>query len=199
VRRSSLAIGVVALGLIASQAGHLLVYDLTYGPIAGHVQSTGAHSYFPTLVKTAFGLAAAFVLLSMVVIGVARLLAGRRVEASPPLSYVRLLAMMFCLQLTFFVVQESVEMAAGAPVTSAPALLLRGSLGQLPVAVVAALALRWIAVRIGPAIASLLQPMAGAIRLNTYVVAARPRPIAFAAATPLETLSLTLTRRGPPL
>jgi hypothetical protein len=198
VRRSSLVAGGLILGLVASQAGHLLVYGLLYGPVAGHVQSSGAHTYFPTFVKTAVGLAAAFVLLSMVVIGLARLLAARRLEATPSLSYVRLLAMMFCLQLTFFVVQESVEMAAGAPVTSAPALLLWGSLGQLPVAVLAALALRWIAVRVGAAIASVLRPVAGAVRLTPYVVAIGQRRLAFAAATPLETVALTLTRRGPP-
>jgi hypothetical protein len=199
VRRFSLAAGGLTVGLVASQAGHLLAYALLYGPVAGRMQSTGAHSYFPTFVKTAFGLAAAFVLLAIVVIGLARLLAGRRLGSSPSLSYVRLLAMLFSLQLTFFVVQESVEMAAGAPVTSAPGLLLWGSLGQLPVALLAALALRWIAVRVGPALASLLEPMAGAIRLTPYIVAIRVRPLAFAAATPLETLSLTLTRRGPPL
>jgi hypothetical protein len=199
VRRLSLAAGSLALGLVASQAGHLLVYGLLYGPVAGQVQSTGAHSYFPTFVKTAIGLAAAFVLLTIAVIGLARLLAGRRLECSSSPSYMRLLAMLFCLQLTFFVVQETLEMAAGAPATSAPALLLWGSLGQLPVAVVAALALRWIAVRVGPAIASLLQPMAGAIQLTRYVLATPALPLAVEGATPLATLSLTLTRRGPPL
>jgi hypothetical protein len=67
------------------------------------------------------------------------------------------------------------------------------------VAVLASLALRWIAVRVAPAIASLLQPMSGAIRLTTYFVAVPARPLAVEAASPLETLSLTLTRRGPPL
>jgi hypothetical protein len=193
-----LAAGGLSVGLVASQAGHLLVYALLYGPVAGRVQSTGAHSYFPTFVKTAFGLAAAFVLLSMVVIGLARLLAGRRLESSSSPSYVRLLAMLFCLQLTFFVVQESIEMAAGAPATSAPALLLWGSLGQLPVALLAALALRWIAVRVAPAIASLLRPVAPAFRLTPYIVPLRAQPVPIDFVTSIETLSLTLTRRGPP-
>ena len=199
MRRLPLAAGGLTVGLVASQTGHLLAYALLYGQAAGRMQSTGAHSYFPTFVKTAFGLAAAFVLLSMVVIGLARLLAGRRLESSPSPSYGRLLAMLFCLQLTFFVVQESIEMAAGAPATSAPALLLWGSLGQLPVAVLAALALRWIAVRVAPAVASLLRPVAGAIRLTHFVVAFSAAPLAVEAAPSLETLSLTITRRGPPL
>jgi hypothetical protein len=194
-----LAAGGLTVGLVASQAGHLLAYALLYGPVAGRVQSTGVHSYFPTFVKTAFGLAAAFVLLSMVVVGLARLLAGRRLESSSAPSYVRLLAILFCVQLTFFVVQESVEMAAGAPVTSAPALLLWGSLGQLPVAVLAALALRWIAVRVGPAIASLLQPITAVYRLAPYAVSLRALPVPIDINTSIETLSLTLTRRGPPV
>jgi hypothetical protein len=176
----------------------MLVYAVVYGPAAGQVQSTGAHGYFPALVKTGFGLIAVFVLLALAVVGLARMLAGRRLQAAPAPSFVRLVAMLFCLQLSFFVVQESIEMAAGAPATSAAALLLWGSLGQLPVAVLAALALRWIAVRVGPAISSLLRPMSGAVRLTPYVVAVRALPLTVEAATSLETLSLTLTRRGPP-
>jgi hypothetical protein len=194
----SLAAGGLAVALVGSQAGHLLAYALLYGPVAGRMQSTGAHSYFPTFVKTAFGLAAGFVLLSMVAVGLARLLAGRRLESSSSPSYVRLLAMLFCVQLTFFVVQESIEMAAGAPATSAPALLLWGSLGQLPVAVLAALAFRWIAVRVAPAIASLLRPVAPAFRLTPYIVSLRAQPVPIDIVTSIETLSLTLTRRGPP-
>lgn len=197
--RGRLALVGLGLGIVASQAGHLLVYALVYGPAAGQVQSTGAHGYFPALVKTTFGLTAVFMLLAVAAVGLARVVTGRRAQAAPAPSFGRLIAALFCLQLTFFVVQESIEMAAGAPVTSAPALLLWGSLGQLPVAVLAALALRWIAVRVAPAIAGLLRPMSGAIRLTAYVVAVPARPLAVAAASPLETLSLTLTRRGPPL
>jgi hypothetical protein len=176
----------------------MLVYALVYGPVAAQVQSTGAHGYFPAVVKTAFGLTAVFLLLGLAAVGLARVLAGRRVPAAPAPAFGRLVAVLFCLQLTLFFVQESVEMAAGAPVTSAAALLLWGSLGQLPVAVVAALALRWIAVRILPAVASLLQPMAVAIRLTQYVIAVRAWPLAVETATSVEALSLTLTRRGPP-
>jgi hypothetical protein len=199
VSRGRLALVGLGLGIVGSQAGHMLVFALVYGPAASQMQSTGAHGYFPALVKTAFGLTAVFMLLALAAVGLARVVAGRGVQAAPAPGLGRLVAMLFCLQLTFFVVQESIEMAAGAPATSAPALLLWGSLGQLPVAVLAALALRWIAVRVAPAIAGLLQPMSGAIRLTAYVVAVPARPLAVEAAPPLETLSLTFTRRGPPL
>ena len=177
----------------------MLVYALVYGPMAVRVQSTGAHGYFPTLVKTAFGLTAVFLLLALAALGLARVMAGRRLPVAAAPGFGRLVATLFCLQLTFFIVQETAEMAAGAPATSAAALLLMGSLGQLPVAVLAALALRWIAVRVGPAVASLLRPMAGAFRLVTHVIAVDGRWLAVEAAPSLETLSLTLTRRGPPL
>ena len=197
--RRRLVLGGLGLGLVASQAGHMLVYALVYGPVAAQVQSTGAHVYFPALVKTAFGLTATFMLLALAAVGLARMLAGRRVPAVPAPGFGRLLAMLFCLQLACFMVQESIEMAAGAPATSAAALLLWGSVGQLPVAALAALGLRWIAVRVGPAVASLLQPISGAVRLTQYVVAVPQVPFAAQAAAPLATLSLTLTRRGPPL
>jgi hypothetical protein len=198
VTRGRLALVGLGLGLVASQAGHLLVYGLIYGPAAAQVQSTGAHGYFPTLVKTGFGLTAVFLLLALGAVGLARVLAGRRVPAAPAPTFARLVALLFCLQLTFFIVQESLEMAAGGPATSPAALLLWGSLGQLPVAVLAALALRWVAVEVAPAVASALRPMAGASRLVLSLVAISVRPPAVEAATSLEPVFLPVTRRGPP-
>ena len=81
--RRRLVLGGLGLGLVASQAGHMLVYALVYGPVAAQVQSTGAHAYFPALVKTAFGLTATFMLLALAAVGLARMLAGRRVPAVP--------------------------------------------------------------------------------------------------------------------
>lgn len=197
--KGRLALIGLGLGLVASQAGHMLVYAVVYGPLAGQLQSTGAHGYFPALVKTGFGLTAVFLMLALVAVGLARLLAGRPIQAAPVPAFLRLVAMLFCLQLTFFVVQESIEMAAGAPATSAPALLLWGSVGQLPAAALSALALRWIAVRVAPAVASLLRPIAAAVRLTPYAVAIHAWPLAVDAAISVEAVALPLTRRGPPL
>jgi hypothetical protein len=194
-----LALCGAALGLVASQAGHLLVYALVYGQAAARVQSSGAHAYFPALVKSAFGLAAIFLLLSLVAVGLARLLAGRRLVSAPAPPFVRLMALLFCFQLTCFVVQETIEMAAGAPATSAPALLLWGSVGQLPVAVLAALALRWIAVRVAPAIAGLIRPAAAAVTVATLSVTLQPRPVPVETVPSLGILASRLRRRGPPL
>lgn len=187
----------VALGLIASQAGHLLAYQIRYGAAAERLQSAGAHAYFPVVVKTGVGLAAAFVLLALIAVGFARVVAGRKLDAAPAPSFLRLVAMLFCLQLTCFMLQETIEMAAGAPATTAPSLLLWGTAGQLPVALVAALALRWLAVRVGPAIASLLAPVPPALRLTQLSIAVAAWPIA---TVPVAAQHLTadFNRRGPP-
>ena len=86
--RGRLALVGLGLGLVASQFGHLLVYGLIYGPAAAQVQSTGAHGYFPTLLKTGFGLTAVFLLLALAAVGFARVLAGRRVPGVPAPSFV---------------------------------------------------------------------------------------------------------------
>lgn len=189
------AIG-VALGLIASQAGHLVAFQIRYGSAAERLQSAGAHAYFPALVKTGVGLAAAFAVVALITIGFARVVTGRKLDAAPAPSFLRLVAMLFCLQLTCFMVQETIEMAAGAPATSAPSLLLWGTAGQLPVALVAALAMRWLAVRIGPAVDRLLAPCP-AIRLNPLSIAVAVWPIA---SVPIAAQHLTadFNRRGPP-
>jgi len=199
VSRGRLAALGVALGLIASQAGHLLTYQVRYGAAAGQIQSAGAHAYFPTVVKTGLGLFAVFVLLSLGAVGTARLLAGRRVESAPSPSLLRLVALLFCFQLGCYVVQETVEMAAGAPATSAPALVLWGTVGQLPVAVLAAMVLRWLAVRVAPAVAEILPRPDLAIRFaaDTVALVLSPPPIAIPIADPR--LDRAFTRRGPPL
>lgn len=187
----------VALGLIASQAGHLVAFQIRYGAAAESLQSTGAHAYFPALVKTGIGLTAAFVLLALIAIAFARLVAGRKLDAEPAPSFLRLVAMLFCLQLTCFMVQETVEMAAGVPATSAPSLLLWGTAGQLPVALLAALALRWVAMRLGPAMERILAPVRPALRLTPLSISVAVWPIA---TVPVAAPHLTadFNRRGPP-
>lgn len=187
----------VALGLIASQAGHLVAFQVRYGAAAERLQSTGAHTYFPALVKTGVGLAAAFVLLALIAIGFARVVAGRKLDMAPAPSLLRLVAMLFCLQLACFMFQETIEVTLGAPATTAPALLLWGTAGQLPVALLAALALRWLAVRLGPAVERLLAPTRPALRLTPLSVAVAVWPIA---TVPIAAQHLTaaFNRRGPP-
>ena len=190
---------VVGFGVLLSQLGHLLVYELQFGSAAGAVQSTGTHAYFPALVKTGLGLGAAAVLASLLLICSVRFITGPRghVIAGGP-SYVRVLGALFTIQLVSFALQESAEStAAGTALATAPHLLLMGSAGQLPVAILGALALKWLLVRVESAVTQIrvamtavprpMWPVAVVVSGWTHHDLAN-RPIAGA----------SLAKRGPP-
>jgi hypothetical protein len=198
----SLKIGaaLVGFGVLLSQLGHLLVYQLQFGSGADAVQSTGAHAYFPTFAKTSVGLAAAAVLVSLFIIGASRLATGRPVRATRggP-SYVSVLGALFTIQLLSFALQETVEsIAAGAAIPTAPHLLLLGTVGQLPVAVVAALALKWVLVRVESAVLSLGTAVASTrIALATDPAVLLPRTLRLEPAV-IEACPAVYIKRGPP-
>jgi hypothetical protein len=189
----------VGLAVLLSQLGHLLVYELQFGSAAQAVQSTGAHAYFPTLAKTSLGLAAAAVLASLLVIGAARLVTGGRMRAvgGGP-SYVSLLGALFTIQIVAFGLQETAEsMAAGIAIATAPHLLLIGSLGQLPVALIAALALKWLLVRFESAVIDLR------IALRTIRMRIAPAALVISAWSHFDlalrpVAGASIAKRGPP-
>ncbi|MHB8588816.1 MAG: hypothetical protein ACYDA0_08185 [Candidatus Dormibacteraceae bacterium] len=162
----------VGFGVLLSQLGHLLVYQLQFGSAAQAVQSSGAHAYFPALVKTALGFGAAAVLAGLLVVGASRLVASG--SAAKPVggpSFVRLLALTFTVQMTCFGLQETIEsLAAGAAVAPAPHILLLGAVGQLPVAALAAVALKWLLVRFESAIIEIRVVLAS-VRISIAPVA----------------------------
>ncbi len=189
----------VGFGVLLSQLGHLVVYQLQFGSAAPSIQSTRAHAYFPALVKTSLGLTAAAVLASLLVIGAARLAHGGRVRAvAGGPSCVSLLGALFTIQLVVFGLQETVEsMAAGAAVATAPHLLLMGSVGQLPVAVLAALALKWLLVRFESAISELR------VALPSTRMQVAPLAVGSSAWSHFDLVlrpvaSASLAKRGPP-
>jgi hypothetical protein len=194
------ALAIVGLGLVGSQAGHLLAYQLRFGAAAQQVQSTGAHSYFPLMVKTSLGAIAAALLAGLLIVGVARVLGGRQIRFANQPSFVGLLATLFTIQLALFAGQEVIEaVIARSPVGSAADLLLWGALGQLPVAAMTALALRWVGIRVESAV--------GAIR--DTVVALRLAPLSAPIAIPVystpdralllsRVAGSSFARRGPP-
>ncbi|HEX9560751.1 MAG TPA: hypothetical protein VGA76_05910 [Candidatus Dormibacteraeota bacterium] len=166
-----MAFAVLGLGLIGSQAGHLLAYLVRFGAAAQQIQSSGAHAYFPLVAKTALGAAAAALIGALLLVGLARILSGRRIRSTAEPSYVSLLAFLFSLQLAIFVAQEVAEgLIAGSSVGSAPGLMLWGTLGQLPIAAIGALALRWLSARVVIA-AGLIRDVVGA------TVTLRPAPL----------------------
>src|SRR5712692_5116996 len=144
---------VLALGLLGSQAGHLLAYQMRFGAAAQGIQSTGAHGYFPMVAKMAVGAGAAALIGGPLLVGLARILSGRRARSVSEPAFISLLAVLFSIQLAAFASQEVVEsLIAGSTVGSAPDLLLWGALGQLPIAVIAALALGWVGARVEAAV-----------------------------------------------
>jgi hypothetical protein len=193
-------LGLVAFGALAAQAGHLLVYQLEFGSAAQAVQSQGAHDYFPLLAKTAFGVGAVGVLLSLLLIGIARLLPGRQVVVvSRGPSYLSLLSIIFTIQLLCFIAQETIEsLLAGTTVTPALNLILLGSVGQLPVAIFAALALKWLAVRVSAALVALQAELALRLAVGAPTSLLQPAP----ALVPVPALAVTCPtiyiKRGPP-
>lgn len=148
--------------LAASQAGHLLAWQLRHGPAALPALSAGAHGYVPAVTTIAFGLAGTAVLAALCVVALARMVRfetvhvrglTRRLRRTPALD---MAAFLFTLQLTIYVVQETAEAAwVGYPRPSVADLLLWGSLGQLPIALVAGAALSWLSVRLEVAVAEL--------------------------------------------
>jgi hypothetical protein len=186
--------------MVASQAGHLLTYQVLFGSAAQRVQSSGAHAYFPALVKTWLGVSAAVLLGGLLLVGLARILSGRPAPSASAPSYLRLLALLFTIQLAMFGGQETAEsVAGGSRAGSVDILLLTGTLGQLPVAAVAALALRWLLVRVGPALTVVRSFLTLAQQSRPVVAAVIPVPaLSYESGLLLRVAAATTRKRGPP-
>jgi hypothetical protein len=191
----------VGLALAGSQAGHLLAYQLRFGPAAQQVQSTGAHAYFPLLARTSLGIVAIVLLASLFLIGLARVLVGRTsVRATPTTSFVGLLAALFTIQLACFASQEVGEALVAHTRLASPAdLLLWGALGQLPIAAMGATALGWIYTRFEAAVDE----------IRRVIAVRQPAPVPIPVEIPVWTgadatfllsrvAGASLGKRGPP-
>jgi hypothetical protein len=201
VTRRRLALAVLVLGLVGSQAGHLLAFQLRFGSAAQHLQSSGAHAYFPALAKATLGTIATGLLAALVVIGMARMLSrgsGARAVAAP--KYIELLAALFTIQLVCFVSQEVGEsLFAGVASGSAPSLLLWGSLGQLPVAAIGAIAIRWLTTRFESAVTDLRAGLAlSQAEFSAIPVVFAQWPVSDRALLLSHVAGGSLDKRGPP-
>lgn len=202
MNRRRLALAALALGLLGSQAGHLFAYQLRFGAAAQQIQSTGAHTYFPVVAKTALGAVSAVLIGALLLVGLARLLSGRRLRSDSEPSFISLLAVLFSLQLAAFALQEIAEaLVAGTSFGSAADLLLWGTLGQLPVAIIAASALRWLSTRVGSAV-GLIRDIVGT-SVQIAPAPAVPAIPVYAAPDLSQLISRvagsSLAKRGPPL
>ena len=197
--RARVVLSVLGLAAAGSQAGHLLTYTLRFGGAAASLQSSGVHGYFPSVVKPALGVAAMAVLGALLAVGLARIVAGRRIEHDPAPSYLRVLAILYTLQLGCFAVQETAEAAlSGASPSSASVLVLWGTVGQLPVAVVAAIALSWLLVRLRPALLVLRSRCDAAFQLLPYTAAVVLVPITSESPWARDGFARAVSLRGPP-
>ena len=191
---------VLGLGLLGSQAGHLLAYQVRFGAAAPQIQSSGAHTYFPLVAKTTLGIAAAALIGALLLLGLARILSGRRIRSAAEPSYVSVLAFLFSIQLAAFAAQEITEaMIAGSSAGSAPDLMLWGTLGQLPIAAVGALALRWLSARVEAAARLIRDVVNATVSLRPAPLA--PIPVYAASDQALLTARIagtSLGKRGPP-
>jgi hypothetical protein len=183
---------VVGMAIAGSQAGHLLAYELRFGPAAQQLQTVGVHAYFPLLLKTLLGAVALALIASLFLVGLAGVATGRKLEPGSAPSVLRLLAALYTLQLTFFFVQETVE---GSP---AGAIFLWGLVGQLPVALLGAVALRWFLGRVTSAIRQLWTRCESALRLVPYALAFVVWPVAADLVQGFEP-GQAIDLRGPPL
>ncbi len=185
--------------VIGSQAGHLIAYRLRFGDAAMQVQSTGAHEYFLSSAKTGLGIAALAVVGLLLVVGAGRVASGRRLGADAAAPFVRTLATVYTIQLACYVVQETIEaMAGGGQVGSAPALMLWGAAGQLPVAFAVTIALRWLGARVRPALAAIRlagTPVMQEIACSIPLPGLRVVRVAVASR---DVLAAGFSRRGPP-
>lgn len=198
-RRVWLAFGTLAV--LGSQAGHLLAYELRFGAAAQTIQVSGAHAYFPTIAKTGMGAIAAITVGGLFMVGLARILKGRALkqDQSAP-SYLRLVAAMYTIQLAVFVGQELSE-AAAAAVPQAPVMVLLfwGTLGQLPVALLGALALRWLLTRLRSAVTEIRTAIVTVRTVPNLVPTVVPVGTGSEAARLLSCVACSsLAKRGPP-
>jgi len=193
-------LAVPAVGLASSQLGHLVAYQARYGRDALRQQSVGDHLYFPAVAGSFAALLAAALIAGLLALGAARLLLGRRrgLRSASRAPLLDLVAVLFTFQLGVFLVQEVGEaLLTGLTPDAPPMLFLWGSLGQLPVALLAALALSWLSARLEAAIEELGARLRAAPRRPPVPAGRRPQPPPDA--NPLLVAApVVFRKRGPP-
>jgi hypothetical protein len=143
VRRHKQLLLVCGLAVPFAELGHFLAYGLT-------TPRDGAHAYFPTALHASGTLVGAGLLGALALLVLARMAVGA-VPRRRPWSFMLLFPGLLVAQLAVFLLQEALE-AHALPGLSTIAV---GLLGQQPVAFIAALTLRWLSARVGPALRSL--------------------------------------------
>jgi hypothetical protein len=183
------------LVLAASQVGHLVATELRQGPHSLTPGHSGAHAYIPMLLAMVLGTAGAIVMAALMLVAAARARRAGRQVATPAhrgclLDYA---AVLFAAQLAIFLVQETVEsLVAGGPTPTVAGLVLWGTIGQLPVAALAAPLMRALLSRVESA----ADELAAAPRPLATRPALAPVPHAFTPASSRPRRRLRARARG---
>ena len=194
------AVAVIGLALAGSQAGHLLAYWLRFRQLAETMQSSGMHAYFPALVKLSLGAAAVALVMTLLMIGVARAVrAGARGRPQTGPSFLVLLACLFTAQLAAYMAQEMIEAAVAGVAADTTVSLLWGIVGQLPLALAGAVALRWLWTRVEDAAAVLGSITAPAAPIALQPAVAPAAVFSDVAAIRWSDARNHTTKRGPPI
>jgi hypothetical protein len=154
------------LGALLSQPGHLAAYLGHFGRRGLAIESQGVHGYFPSLLGSSLVLLGMVVLGALVVLAAGRLLRGRPRARGVPIG--ALLLVLLLVQLNVYAVQEMLELTAGGQPLTVSALggiAGWGLVGQLPLALTAALALSLLSSPVLTALAVLRSPFTLARRL----------------------------------
>jgi hypothetical protein len=143
----------VGLGFPLSQVGHLIAYLARYGRSGLVLEATGVHAYFPELLRSAACLLGIAILATLLLLAGSRLAIGRwlggQLSAGEPLGPLVLVAAV--VQMDLYTAQETVEtlVSAQSYTFGTLALILGwGLVGQLPVALAGAVAVRWLSLRL---------------------------------------------------
>lgn len=177
---------VAAVAVPLSQLGHALGTYLRYGQLMAPGR---AHGYFAADLEASAAILGGALLTALAIVGGARRLSGAPLRGRGwPLGWIFL--GLAALQLELYLVQELAEGATTIDVA------VRGLIGQVPLAFVAALALRWLSVRLGPAVRRLRRPITAA--LARLVPAPEAVPATFALALPSGAPQRRAPSRAPP-
>jgi len=188
VKRARAGLGLIVAGGLFAELGHSLAYALRRPVVP--VPTDPAHAYFRLALDTTLTALAAGLLVCLLLIGLAQLLRGR-VPRSSPGSFALLFTCLLAVQMVVFLIQEGLESGAAPGIAT----IALGLVGQQPVALAGALALRWLSARVPAAVRELAgrplvllaEPAAVAAPLQVQApVAFSPRFVAAAAS------------RGPP-
>lgn len=144
---------IAACALPLSQVGHALATYLRYGALLAPGRG---HSYFAADLEASVTVLGGALLAALAIVASARRMTGSPLRGRGwPLGWIFL--GLASLQLELYLVQELAEGSTTLDVA------VRGLIGQVPVAAVAAMALRWLSIRLGPAVRRLRRPLMAAL------------------------------------